>query len=47
MKSSKTTVTVKKLKSGKKYSFRVRAYKKVGGKTYYGAWSKTKSVKVK
>ncbi|MDD6154245.1 MAG: FMN-binding protein [Eubacteriales bacterium] len=47
VKSSKTKVTVKKLKSGKKYNFRVRAYKKVGGKTYYGSWSKTKTVKVK
>ncbi|MDO4555370.1 MAG: Ig-like domain-containing protein [Lachnospiraceae bacterium] len=35
------------VKSKKTYYVRVRGYKKVGNKTYYGAWSKTKSVKVK
>lgn len=55
--SAKTTVTitknatvkkvVKKLKSGKKYYVRLRAYKKAGGKAYVSAWSKAKSVKVK
>lgn len=39
--------TVKKLTSKKKYTVKVRAYKKVGKKTYYGDWSKTKTVKVK
>ncbi len=39
--------TAKKLKSGKKYFFKVRAYKVVDGKTYWGAWSKVKAVKVK
>ncbi len=52
-----TTVKVKKaatakkvikgLKSGKKYYVRIRAYRKVGKKTYRSAWSKTKSAKVK
>ena len=36
-----------KLKSGKKYSVRVRAYKKVDGKTYCGNWSAIITVKVK
>lgn len=39
--------TIKKLSKGKKYTVRVRAYKKVGSKTYYGSWSKGKTVKVK
>lgn len=39
--------TIKKLAKGKKYTIRVRAYKKVGSKTYYGSWSKTTAVKVK
>lgn len=45
--STKTKYVVKKLKSKKKYNVRVRAFKKVGTKTYYGAWSKVKTVKVK
>ncbi|MBQ6872961.1 MAG: fibronectin type III domain-containing protein, partial [Clostridia bacterium] len=36
-----------KLKSGKKYYFKVRAYKTVDGKKIYSAWSAVKSVKVK
>lgn len=43
----KTIKTVKKLKSRKRYSVRVRAYRKVGGKTYYGSWSAIKKVRVK
>ncbi len=39
--------TVKKLTKGKKYYFKVRAYKTVSGKKIYGSWSKTKSVTVK
>ena len=46
--SGKTAkATIKKLKSGKKYYVRIRAYKKLDGKKYYGSWSKVKSVKVK
>lgn len=44
-KTAKTTI--KKLKSGKKYYVCIRAYKKIGGKKYYGSYSKGKSVKVK
>lgn len=39
--TKKQTLTIKKLKKGKKYQVRIRAFKKAGGKTYYGAWSKT------
>lgn len=40
--------TISKLKKGKCYDVRVRAYKKVNGTTYSGAWSTTKvSKKVK
>lgn len=34
-------------KKGKVYYIRIRAYKKAGGKYYYSAWSKTKSVRCK
>lgn len=36
--------TIKKLKGKKKYYVRVRAYKKVSGKTVFSSWSETKSV---
>lgn len=42
-----SSVTLKKLGSGKKYLVKVRAYKKSSGKTYYGDWTKSKSVRVK
>jgi cobalamin biosynthesis Co2+ chelatase CbiK len=46
--SAKTTkVTVKKLKSNKKYYFQVRTYKKASTGKVYSGWSKVKSVKVK
>lgn len=40
---SKVTYTGKNFTKGKKYYVKVRAYKKAGGKTYYGAWSNIKS----
>ena len=46
-KAATTKTTIKKLKSKKKYFVRVRAYKTLDGKKYYGSWSKVKSVKVK
>lgn len=48
-KSYKTSSVSKtmKLKAGKKYYVRVRAYKKVKGKTKYGKWSSIKNVTVK
>ncbi len=42
-----STATIKKLKAKKIYYIRVRIYKKISGKTYYGKWSSMKSVKVK
>ena len=39
--------TIKKLKSGKTYTIKVRAYKKIGSKTYYGKYSKAKKVRVR
>lgn len=47
VKKNKKTATVKKLKSGKTYYVRIRAYSKVNGQKYYGAWSKVKKVTVK
>ena len=41
------TLMKKGLKSKKKYYFKVRAYRKAGGKTYYGPFSKVKGVKIK
>lgn len=43
---SKTSCAAK-LKKGTKYYIRVRAYKTVDGKKYYGAWSGVKSIKCK
>ncbi len=40
---SKVTYTGKNFTKGRKYYVRVRAYKKVSGKTYYGAWSNIKA----
>ena len=42
-----SSVKIKKLKSGKKYYFQIRAYKDVDKKRIYSAWSKKKSCKVK
>ena len=39
--------TIKNKKGGKKYFIRVRTYKTIGGKNYYSAWSKTKTVTTK
>lgn len=44
---NKTSYTIKKLKKGKKYYIRIRAYKVKDGKTYIGELSAIKSVKVK
>lgn len=38
------TLTVSKLKSGKKYYVRVRSYTNVNGEVYYGNWSDIKSI---
>ena len=43
----KSAKTISKLKKGKKYYVRVRAYRKKSGKKLYGKWSKIKKVKIK
>ena len=43
--TSNTILTIKKLKRKKTYSVRVRSYKKVKGKVYYGKWSKIMKIK--
>lgn len=45
--AKKTSLTQKKLIKGKKYFFKVKAYKNVDGGKVYSSWSKVKSVKVK
>ena len=48
VKNKKTkTKTIKKLKSKKNYYVRIRGYKTVNGKKYYGYWSQVKKVKTK
>lgn len=39
--------TITKLKKGKTYYLRVRAYKKSSGKKIYGKWSKIKKIKIR
>lgn len=46
-KANTTKLTWKKLKSRKKYYFKIQAYKIVRGKKYSGKYSKIRSVKVK
>lgn len=46
-KTSKISYTVKRLKKGKKYYVKVRTYKVIDGKSYYGKWSKVKWIKIK
>lgn len=38
---------VKKLKKGKRYQVRVRAFKKIDGKKWYGKWSTVKYIRTK
>lgn len=46
VKKNTTKLTVKNLKKGKTYYFRVRALKKIGKSTYKGDWSKTVKFKM-
>lgn len=46
-KVAKTSKTINKLKSKKKYYVRIRTYIKVNGTKHYSAWSKVKSKKTK
>lgn len=43
----KRVLTIKKLKPGKTYYFRVRGVKKYKGKTYRSKWSGVKKIKLK
>lgn len=45
--SNGTSKAIKKLSKKKYYYTKIRSYKKINGKTYYGAWSNAKKVKVK
>lgn len=45
--AKKVKVTIKKLKSGKKYYLRARGYKFDGVKKHTGKWSNTVTAKVK
>ena len=45
--STGSSKTIKKLSKKKYYYTKIRSYKKINGKTYYGSWSGTKKVKVK
>ncbi len=45
--TKKTKITIKKLKRGKRYFVRVRAYTLQDSKKVYGKWSKVKRVKIK
>ena len=45
--TAKNKQTIKNLSSQKTYYVRIRAYKKVNGKTWYGSWSKSKSCHIK
>lgn len=44
---TKTSVKLKKLKSKKKYYFRIRAYKVVNGKKVYSKWNSKKAVRIR
>lgn len=46
IRTKSVNVNIKKLKKNKKYYIRVRVYKVINGKIYYGKWSKTKSKKI-
>ena len=43
----KTSVTIKKLKSKKKYYVRIRSYKIIDGKKHYGKFGYKKAVRIK
>ena len=45
--TSALTRTLSGLKKGSTYYVRIRAYKKVSGKTYYSTWSSVKNAKIK
>jgi len=46
-KYKKTSISINKLVSKKKYYVKISTYKKVKGKKYYSSWSKMKEVRIK
>ncbi|WP_049946135.1 BspA family leucine-rich repeat surface protein [Butyrivibrio sp. WCD2001] len=46
-KAKATSKTIKKLKTHKKYYFRIRTFRKTGSKIVYSKWSKSKNIKIK
>lgn len=46
IKAKKTEIKIKKLKKGKTYYFKVRSFKSVNDKTYYGKFGSVKRVKI-
>ena len=46
-KNKAITYQTKKLKKKKTYYFKIRTYRKVAGKTYYGVFSNVKKVTIK
>ena len=46
-KSTTTRKTISSLKKNKRYQIRIRAYKQIDGKKYFGAYSKLKTIKIK
>ena len=46
-KSTTTKKIITSLKKGKSYQIRIRAYKQIDGRKYYGAYSTLKSIKIK
>lgn len=46
-KAKKTKYVLKKLKKGRTYYFKIRAYKMVRGQTVYSSWSSKKKIKIK
>lgn len=45
--STASSKVIKSLKKGKKYTIKVRGYKNMNGKTIYGAWSSSKTIRIK
>ena len=46
-KSGRVIIKIKRLKSKKVYYVKVKPFRKVAGKTYYGKWTSIRKIKVK